>query len=114
MKISQVALQLYTLRDFAKTQADLAATLRRVREIGYEAVQVSGIGPIDHVELVAMLKGEGLVCCATHEDSDVILNEPGKAIARLQALGCRHTAYPYPRGYRLRQRRAGRGPGAQA
>ena len=38
MLISQVACQLYTLRDFCKTAADLAATAKKVKAIGYAAV----------------------------------------------------------------------------
>ena len=33
MKTDQIAIQLYTLRDFTKTRADFAATLKRVRDI---------------------------------------------------------------------------------
>jgi len=98
MKLSQVAAQLYTVRDFCQTSAALAATAKKIRAIGYEAVQLSGLGPIATKEIVAIMAGEGLVICATHEPSGVILDEPGKAIATLQALGCRLTAYPYPGG----------------
>ena len=98
MKISQVAAQLYTLREFLKTPADIAASLKKVRAIGYEAVQISGMGPIDEGELNTILQGEGLVCCATHEGPDKILNETGWVIERLQKLNCRYTAYPWPAG----------------
>jgi sugar phosphate isomerase/epimerase len=98
MKIEQVALQLYTLRDYLKTPADIRATLKKVAAIGYPAVQVSGMGPIPEEELVTILKGEGLVLCATHEGSDVIRRTPEKVVERLAKLGCRHTAYPFPSG----------------
>jgi sugar phosphate isomerase/epimerase len=98
MKIDQVAAQLYTCRDLLKTPADIAATLRRVREIGYTAVQVSGMGPIAEEELNRILDGEGLVCCATHEPGPVILDETEKVIERLQKLRCKFTAYPFPAG----------------
>jgi len=98
MKLSQVAIQLYTLRDFCKTSADFAATLKKVRAIGYTAVQISGVGPIPEAELVAMCKAEGLTICATHENGQKILDETDGVIARLQALGTKLTAYPYPAG----------------
>lgn len=97
MKLSQVAIQFYTLREHAKTAADLAASAKKVKAIGYEAVQLSGIGPIPEDEIVRIMRGEGLAICATHEPSDQILDEPEKAIERLQKLGCKLTAYPYPR-----------------
>jgi sugar phosphate isomerase/epimerase len=98
MKFSQVALQLYTLRDHLKTPADIRQTLKKVKAIGYPAVQASGLGPIPEAELLEILQGEGLVLCATHENGDLIRQEPEKVVERLKKLGCRHTAYPYPAG----------------
>ncbi|MGB8354117.1 MAG: sugar phosphate isomerase/epimerase [Chthoniobacteraceae bacterium] len=98
MKIEQVAAQLYTLRNFVKTPADIATTLKKVREIGFQAVQASALGPIEESELVKILAGEGLVCCATHESGDTIINDPQAVVEKLQKLGCKYTAYPYPSG----------------
>lgn len=98
MKLSQVAVQLYTLRNFCKTAPEFAATLKKVREIGYTAVQISGVGPIPETELVAMCRAEDLVICATHEPGEKILDETEAVIARLAALGTTLTAYPYPAG----------------
>ncbi|HEX5323622.1 MAG TPA: sugar phosphate isomerase/epimerase [Capsulimonadaceae bacterium] len=98
MKIGQVAAQLYTLRDYLKTPSDIAISLKKVRAIGYEAVQVSGMGPIDEKELVSILDGEGLICCATHEPTAKILDNPEAVVERLNKLGCRYTALPAPAG----------------
>lgn len=98
MKLSQLAAQLYTVRDFCKTPTDIAVTLKKISAIGYPAVQASGLGPIDAAELVALARDAGLVICATHEPGDMILNRPQEVVARLQKLGCRHTAYPFPAG----------------
>ena len=98
MRIEQVAAQLYTLRDHLKTADQVAKTLKQVKRIGYEAVQLSGIGPIETKEIKKMLDGEGLVCCATHENSQTILESPDAVAEKLSILGCKHTAYPYPAG----------------
>jgi sugar phosphate isomerase/epimerase len=98
MKTHQIAAQLYTCRRLLQTPADIATTLRRVRQAGYQAVQLSGLGPIPHTELNAILDGEGLVCCATHEPSATILDEPNKVVETLAALRCTTTAYPFPGG----------------
>ena len=94
MKVTQLAAQLYTCRDILKTPAEIATTLRRLRAVGYHAVQVSGMGPIAEDELLRILDGEGLLCCATHEPGDKILNDPQAVIQRLHKLRCRYTAYP--------------------
>ena len=51
MTDSVLAAQLYTLRDFTKTVEDIRATFARVRSLGYEAVQVSGMGAIEPEQL---------------------------------------------------------------
>jgi len=101
MKTHQIAAQLYTVRDFAKTPPEIAQTLKKIRAIGYQAVQLSGLGPIAENELLALLKGEGLTCCATHEDGNMILNEPQRVVERLQKLGCNLTAYAWPAGIKF-------------
>ena len=98
MTISQIAVTLYTVRDFCKTASDLAVTARKIHSIGYGAVQLSGLGPIPPEEITRIMTGEGLTICATHEPGAIILDQPEKAIERLQKLGCRLTAYPYPQG----------------
>lgn len=98
MKIEQVAIQLYTLRNHLKTHGDMVRTLRKVREIGYQAVQVSGVGPVEPEELARMCAGEGLVICATHEPGADILERPEAVVEKMKAMGCDITAYPYPGG----------------
>jgi len=96
MKLAQVAAQLCTVRDHCKTAPELAVALKKIKAIGYGAVQVSGVGPIPEAEIVAIAKGEGLVICATHEPGKTIVEEPQAVIDRLGRLGCTYTAYPYP------------------
>jgi sugar phosphate isomerase/epimerase len=97
LKISQVAVQLYTLRDFCKTLPDFVTALAKVRAIGYRAVQISGVG-VPYPEAKKALDDAGLTVCATHESGDLILNNPGAVSERLQTIGATQTAYPYPAG----------------
>lgn len=97
VRISQIAAQLYTVRNLCKTPDDLAKTLSKLREIGYEAVQVSGVPEsISAGEIRRLTDAEGLKICATHEPGDRIRREPAKVVERLHTLGTAHTAYPYP------------------
>ncbi len=101
MKINQVAAQLYTLRDQCKTPDDIARSLEKVAAIGYQSVQVSGLGPIENAALLQLAKDNGLTICATHESLDAIINTPEKVIDKLNALECPHTAIGYPSGVDL-------------
>ena len=96
MKKCQLAAQLYTLRDFIKTPEDIAKTLPKVKAIGYDAIQVSGMGPIPEDELVKIATDNGLTICATHEPGKKIFEETEAVIERLHKLNCRYTAYPFP------------------
>ncbi|HSH08913.1 MAG TPA: sugar phosphate isomerase/epimerase [Oceanipulchritudo sp.] len=98
MKIEQVAVQLYTLRDFLTTPEDYQESLQKVAEIGYKSVQVSGPRPIDESDIAALCAEKGLIINSSHEDSELILSDPAKVVENLEAFGCRYTAYPFPRG----------------
>lgn len=87
-----LAAQLYTVRDFTKTPADIAKTLRKIKQIGYDAIQASAMGLIDATEFAAMLKGEGLACCATHTSIDQMRNNPRQIIDDHLLWNCQFTA----------------------
>src|SRR5258706_9580979 len=69
----RIALQLWTLRDHLQTADDVARSFARVREIGYEHVQLSGLGPIPSAEVKKLADAAGLGICATHEDARQIV-----------------------------------------
>lgn len=89
---TQLAAQMYTLRDFLKTPADIAKTMAKVRKIGYEAVQLSALGPIDARELAKILKGEGLTVAATHVHPDRMRDHSREVIDDHALWGCKYMA----------------------
>ena len=46
-----VSAQLFSLRDYLKTPKDMKRTFTRLRKIGYEAAQISGVGEIAPPEI---------------------------------------------------------------
>jgi len=92
MSQSALAAQLYTVREFTRTPADIANTMRKVREIGYKAVQLSALGTIDTPELKSILDGEGLTVCATHTSYEQMRDEPQAVIDEHNLLACKHAA----------------------
>jgi len=92
---------MYTVREFLKTPQGIAESLAKLRALGYEAVQLSGLGPIDTKELAKMLQGEGLTAAATHVAWDRLQKEPEAVIEEHKILGCRHVAVgSMPASYR--------------
>ena len=88
----QLAAQLFTVRDFTKTSKGLAESMRKVREIGYRAVQVSQIGDIPDSEVKRIADDNGLTICATHIGYDQLLNDLDAVTAQHKLWGCRHVA----------------------
>ncbi len=103
MKLAQVAVQLYTVREFLQIPAQVIASLYKLKEIGYQSVQLSAgsLAGFSEMEIQGVLSEVGLICCSTHEPGEMILNSPEKVAQRLQRLGCRYTAYPMPKNIQL-------------
>ena len=92
MSHPKLAAQLYTVRDYTKTAEDFRASIKKVAEIGYTAVQVSGIGPIPHEEIKAITDEFGLTICITHVGFDYLQNDTEAAIAQHKLWNCPNVA----------------------
>ncbi len=89
---SAIGAQLFSVRDYLKTNQDIAASFAKVRKLGYEAVQLSGLGPASPQEVKSMADGEGLTIAATHIGYDRICDEPQAVIDEHRLWRCRHVA----------------------
>ena len=85
-----IAAQLYTLRDYLKTPDQMPETLGKVKAMGYKAVQVSGLGPVEPLRLKEMADEAGLKICATHISYDRLRNELDKVIEEHKLWGCEY------------------------
>ena len=95
----KLAVQMFTIRDFTRTAADLASSLRQVAAIGYPTVQISAVGAmngdppdVSAVEARKMLDDNELTCIATHRPWPALLNGIDEEIAFHKALGCDYAA----------------------
>ena len=89
---TKIGVTLYTLRDHCQTAKDFSSTLGRIKSMGYEAVQISGIGDIPPLQIRDILDEHGMFCCATHESLDSLKTDPGSVAAKLKTIGCDFTA----------------------
>jgi len=92
MSDTVIAAQLYTVREFTKTPEDIAKTMKKVKDIGYGAVQLSALGPIDPNELKKILDAEELVACASHVSFEDARNKTEEVIEQHKILGCKYVA----------------------
>ena len=102
MKKPIIAAQLYTLRDFLKTPEDLAVTFKKVKKMGYNTVQVSGIGPIEFQFIKETAEKEDLTICATHIGFDRLKNDIDGVINQHKLWNCKYVGIgSMPEEYRV-------------
>lgn len=86
----KIGVQLYTVRDFCKTTDDFAETLKKVADIGYTSVQVSGTCGYEADWLVEKLAENGLTCDLTHYSFDKMLADPSAVVDFHSKFGCKY------------------------
>lgn len=86
----RTAAQLYTLRDYCKTEDDFADSMDKVAAMGYTAVQISAVGPIAPERLRYHCDRNGLAIPVTHTPPQRILNDTDAVIAEHRVLGAPH------------------------
>jgi sugar phosphate isomerase/epimerase len=90
MNYPKIAAQMYTVREFCKTPPAIRESLKKIKDAGYEAVQVSGVGPIGHQEMKDMADEFGLTICATHISFDRLKTETKDVIAQHKLWDCKY------------------------
>ena len=92
MPNTKIGVTLYTVRDSVRTPADIAKTLKRVKSMGYENIQLSALGSVDAKELADIIHSEGLHVCATHVAYDRLENELDTLLEEHRLWGCENLA----------------------
>lgn len=87
------ALQLYSVRDHM--EKDAAATLKQVKEAGYDFVETAGTAGKTAAEFRQILDDCGLAAVSCHVGYDAITEKPGQVIEDCKALGASFAVMPY-------------------
>ena len=90
-----IAAQLYTLRDFLKTPADMAQTMARLKKIGYDSAQISGVGPIAPAELRTIMLDAGVTPIGAHVGVEQFRNNLASVISNCHQWGISYVAIPW-------------------
>lgn len=84
----EIGVQLFTLREFCKDLNGLSETLKKVADIGYKYVQISGTCTYDAEWLKDELKKNDLKCVLTHISPDRFKNELCDVIKEHSVFEC--------------------------
>lgn len=86
----KLAAQMFTVRAFTKTEQGVAESLKKIKQIGYDAVQISAFGYYDAKRIKDLLDENGLAVCVTHTPPDRIRNETDEVIAEHKLFGAKY------------------------
>lgn len=84
----RIGAQYYTLREYATTMEDFEDTCRKVSEIGYKLVQISGT-PLGAAEMREVLDRYGLEVVTTHRSFEDFQKDLGEIMDYNRTLGCK-------------------------
>lgn len=94
MKNLKVGIQLYSLRD--ELAKDMDATLKRVKEMGYDYVEFAGFYDKSAEEIKSLLDKHGLVAVSMHQSLDPYLSENAEEFINfVKTLGIKYSAVPW-------------------
>ena len=85
-----IGAQMYTVHDFTKNLDDFAESLKKIADIGYTSVQVSGTCPYEGEWLAEQLKANGLTCDLTHYAPQEMLDDPMAVLEKHKKFGCKY------------------------
>lgn len=85
----KIGAQMYTVRNATQNLEDLSTTLKRIADIGYTTVQVSGVCPYEPEWMRDELKKAGLKCVITHPDTDNFFDAK-KIVADHKIYDCKY------------------------
>ncbi len=85
-----IGAQLYTVRDFAKDLCGFSETLKKVADIGYKTVQVSGTCDYEAEWLRAELEKNGLSCVLTHTKPTEIIENTETVCKNHDVFACKY------------------------
>lgn len=89
MMDNRIGAQLFTVRDYCNTLEEFDESCRKVSEIGYKVVQLSGIGDFTGEQVKTVLDKYGLTCACTHRPADKYLEHLDEEIEFHKTIGCK-------------------------
>lgn len=88
-----VALAVYSVRDAA--EKDFEGTIAKVKEMGYEGVEMAGLYGLEPSFIRSVLDKVGIKAVSAHVPIDSLINDTEKTINDYVTIGCEYIAIPW-------------------
>lgn len=88
-----IAVQVYSVRDDAA--ADFKGTLQKLKDMGYDGVELAGLYGQTPAQVRAALDEVGIPAISAHVPYVELLADPEGTLAAYKEIGCQYIAFPY-------------------
>lgn len=85
-KINKIGVQLYTIRDFIKTEEDIKESFKKLKDLGYDEVEMVA-SDIPYEIWGEIAQKEGLTIVSSHENFEMVYNDFDKMYEKFCHLG---------------------------
>jgi sugar phosphate isomerase/epimerase len=89
----KIALQLYTIREYAEN--NFRGALQKAKDMGYTGVEFAGIGDQKPADIKEMLLSIGLEPVSAHVPITELAKDPVSIISAYKEIGCPYIAIPW-------------------
>lgn len=93
MKTLPVAVQVYSVRDDAAK--DFAGTMKKIKEIGYDGVELAGLYGLSPAEIKTAIADAGLVPLSAHVPFETLEADLEGTVGQYAEIGVKFIAIPY-------------------
>jgi sugar phosphate isomerase/epimerase len=104
MNYSQLAVQLYTVRDYLQDSSAFARTVQRLKAIGYPAVELILSETVTDEEIAKICGEAGVKIASAHVPGPLLLERPEEIVKKMRILDAELAVYPFPAGVNLSSR----------
>ena len=85
-----IGAQLYTVREFTQTEKDFEQTIKKIADIGYRYVQISGAGPIPPKRFAEICASYDVKPVITHTAPNLIKDSTDEVIENHRIMGAKY------------------------
>ena len=93
MKNLPVAVQVYSVRDVA--EVDFKGTMQKIKDMGYDAVELAGLYDLSAKEVKAILDEVGILAISAHVPLQELMEDMKGSVADYLTIGVKYIAVPY-------------------
>lgn len=83
----KLGVQIFTVRDYLNDEEQIRNTFKRLKKIGYDYIQTAGTPKIPYKTFGKLAKECGLEICGTHDDFDMMIDNPEESVKNHRFLG---------------------------